>query len=492
MVVGPPYKNMKKIPNWINGSEVNSESGAWLKKVNPVTERVDSLFSDSTQKDVEKIIKVSQQAFAHWSQLTPVNRGQILFDFVDVLKANKSLLTKCVARETGKSYQDAFGEVGAAIAQGEFFAGEGRRLYSNSLNSAVVGKFCQTIRQPHGPVGLIVPANTPIANIAWKIFPALICGNTAILKASEDAPEIALLVAKLAKKANVPNGVLNVIQGHGHIVGEFLIRDKRIPLISFTGSTTVGKHIATVVGERMGRVSLELGGKNPFIVCDDADIESAVNWCALSAFSNAGQRCAAASRIIIFESIYDNFIKKLIKKSKTLILGVNKNSDLGPVINKKQYSSVLKYIENATKEGGNILSGQLGNRLYEKKGYYIKPTLIENVKFSSEIFNKEVFGPVATVHKARDEEEALRIANKSEFGLTAAVHTKNINRGLWFAKNLISGTVNINSGTYGSEPHMPFGGFGSSGNGTREPGTEALNVYSELKNLSFLTNLDTN
>ena len=489
---GLQYKLMKKIPNWINGLEAMPSSGLWLKKINPANERVDGFFSDSNQKDVESAVKSAQKAFITWSKISPVKRGQILFNLVDILKTNRSSLAKCVARETGKSYQDALGEVGAAIAQGEFFAGEGRRLYSNSLNSALDNKFCQTIREPHGPVGLIVPANTPIANIAWKIFPALICGNTVILKASEDSPEIALLIAKLSKEADIPDGVLNVIQGHGHIVGESLIKDIRIPLISFTGSTAIGKHIASVVGLRMGRISLELGGKNPFIVCDDADIEAAVNWCALSAFSNAGQRCAAASRIIIFESIYDDFVKKLIKKSEKLVLGIDKNSDIGPVINKKQYISILKHIENATQEGGNILCGQSGNSLNSKKGYYIRPTLIENVKFSSEIFNKEIFGPVATIHKVRNKKEALRIANKSEFGLTAAVHTKNINRGLWFAKNLISGTVNINSGTYGSEPHMPFGGFGSSGNGNREPGTEALNVYSELKNISFLINLDAN
>ena len=486
MVDGQQFNTMKKIPNWINGSEIESESGAWLKKVNPVTERVDSLFSDSTQKDVEKIIKVSQKAFVHWSELTPVNRGQILFDFVDVLKANKSLLTKCVARETGKSYQDAFGEVGAAIAQGEFFAGEGRRLYSNSLNSAVVGKFCQTIRQPHGPVGLIVPANTPIANIAWKIFPALICGNTAILKASEDAPEIALLVAKLAKKANVPNGVLNVLQGHGHVVGEYLIQDKRIPLISFTGSTNVGKHIAAVVGGRMGRVSLELGGKNPFIVCDDAEIDSAVNWCALSAFSNAGKRCAAASRIIINKKVYKSFMIKFIKKTKSLNLGVLKNSDLGPVMNTKQYKNILKAIKISVEEGGKILYGEQLDKKTNKHGLYIKPTIIEGLDESSFLFNNEIFGPVVSVHVAKDDYHALNIANKSNFGLTAAVHTTSIERSFLYTKNLQTGTVNVNSGTFGSEPHMPFGGFGDSGNGTREPGTQALDVYSELKNISYL------
>ena len=492
MVDGLPYKIMKKILNWINGEETKPLNDLWLKKINPATEKTDSLFANSESIDLEDAIRAAQQAFNVWARLSPVKRGEILFKFVDMLRDNQVLLTKCVARETGKSYKDAYGEVGAAIAQGEFFAGEGRRLYSTSLTSAVENKFCNTTREPHGIVGLIVPANTPIANIAWKIFPALICGNTIILKASEDSPEIALLIAKLSKKANIPNGVLNVIQGYGHIVGESLVTDKRIPLISFTGSTNVGKHIASVIGARMGRVSLELGGKNPFIVCDDADIDSAVNWCALSAFSNAGQRCAAASRLIIMESVYDVFVKKLVNRSNKFILGVDKHSDIGPVINKKQYLSILHNIQRASQEGGKILCGQKTQKPYSNKGYYIKPTLIENVKFSSTIFNEEVFGPVATLHKVKNIKEALRVANKSEFGLTAAVHTSSLNTGVWFAKNLRAGTVNVNSGTYGSEPHMPFGGFGLSGNGTREPGTQALDVYSELKNISFFTTMDGN
>ena len=415
-----------------------------------------------------------------------MKRGEYLYDFVQLLKINKVDLAKCVARETGKSYADAYGEVGGAIAQGEFFAGEGRRLYSNSLNSAVDGKYCHTVREPHGVVGLIVPANTPIANIAWKIFPALICGNTVILKASEDAPEIAILLAKISKKSGMPDGIFNVLNGLGSIVGESIIQDNRVPLISFTGSTDVGKHIASKVGERMGRVSLELGGKNPFIVCKDADIDSAVKWATLSAFSNAGQRCAAASRIIVHQSLYKKFIAKLVQKTKLLRLGVAKNCDLGPVINNIQYSNIIKSIEKSVEDGGVILCGGV-KQVTHKKGFYIKPTLIENLDQNADLFSKEIFGPVATVHKVKNDGEAINLANKTSFGLTAAVHTKSINKAFSYIRSLRVGTVNINSGTYGSEPHMPFGGFGESGNGTREPGTNALDVYTEIKNISFLT-----
>ncbi len=477
---------MKKINNWINGREVKPSSNEWLRKINPANEKLDSLFPSSNSVDVNKCIKVSQKAFIDWSKLSSVKRGEYLFNFVQILKLNIVDLAKCVARETGKTYADAYGEVGAAIAQGEFFAGEGRRLYSNSLNSAIDNKYCHTIREPHGVVGLIVPANTPIANIAWKIFPALICGNTVILKASEDAPEIAILLAKISKKSGMPDGIFNVLNGLGSIVGESIIQDNRLPLISFTGSTDVGKYIASKVGERMGRVSLELGGKNPFIVCKDADIDSAVKWAALSAFSNAGQRCAAASRIIVDQLIYKEFVNKLIRKTNSLKLGISKGCDLGPVINQKQYLNILNAIEKSKKEGGKVSCG--GNKQTKySKGFYVKPTLIENLDQNSFLFNNEIFGPVATIHKAKNDKDAINLANKTNFGLTAAVHTKSINRSFKYIKSLVAGTVNINSGTYGSEPHMPFGGFGESGNGTREPGTEALNVYTELKNISFLT-----
>ena len=232
--------------------------------------------------------------------------------------------------------------------QGEFFAGEGMRLYGKTLTSGMSGKMSQTIRMPHGVVGLIVPANTPIANIAWKIFPALICGNTVVLKSSEDSPSVAYMIAELAKKAGLPNGVLNVIQGNGE-TGAALVDNTQVSLISFTGSTSVGKIIAQNAGKRLARISLELGGKNSFLVCDDADIDHAVHWASLSAFSNAGQRCAATSRILVFESVYDQFLSKLVDKANSLKLGISNESDLGPVINHKQYINIIDAIDKAKK-----------------------------------------------------------------------------------------------------------------------------------------------
>jgi len=477
----------KKISNWINGELSTNEDADILKKYDPHSGRLQSYFPDSDITDVNNAIDAADKAFPVWSALTSVNRGQILMRLVDQMKAHQDDLANCVAYETGKKIIDAKGEVAASIMQAEFFASEGMRLYGQSLNSSVPEKTSFTIRQPHGVAGLIVPANTPIANIAWKIFPALICGNTAVLKSSEDAPEVAELFATITKKASLPNGVLNVVHGKGDKSGAMIVSDPRIKVISFTGSTNVGIKIADTANKRLARVSLELGGKNPFIVCDDADIENAVHWAVLSAFSNAGQRCASGSRLIIFKDIYETFKEKLLLKTSSLKLGIEADCDLGPVVNKKQQENILKAIDNIKLDNGIILcGGKAPSDDHLANGFYVEPTIIEGLSQEAYLNKHEVFGPLATLTKVENIYEALNVANDSSYGLTSSIHTKDINKAIWFAKNVKSGVANINFGTYGSEPHMPFGGFGLSGNGSREPGTEAINVYSELKNISIL------
>jgi aldehyde dehydrogenase (NAD+) len=325
-----------------------------------------------------------------------------------------------------------------------------------------------------------------IANIAWKVFPALICGNTVVLKSSEDAPEIAIEFAKLTKAAGIPDGVFNVIHGSGNITGQALVEHSLVSTISFTGSTNVGKIIASACSRKLTRVSLELGGKNPFVICDDADIENAVHWASLSAFSNAGQRCAAASRIIVFEKVYNQFVEKLIAKANSLRLGIDETSNLGPLITKKQQITIQSFINNAIKSGGRVLCGGMPPiEINLSKGYYFLPTLIDNVNINDEISQIELFGPVATLYSVKNLEEALQLANNTMYGLTSCIHTKDINKAMYFTRKINAGVVNVNMGTYGSEPHMPFGGFGESGNGTREPGVEAIDFYSELKNVSI-------
>jgi acyl-CoA reductase-like NAD-dependent aldehyde dehydrogenase len=477
-----------RIPNWIAGDERLPRKDRWLDKFNPHDGTLMAQVADSAAEDTSDAVSAAEAAFADWSALTPVRRGQVLGDVAAVLKAHADELAACIAEEAGKPPQDAKGEVSAAIAQAEFFAGEGMRLYARSLTSGMPGKYSHTVRQPRGVAGLIVPANTPIANIAWKTFPALICGNTVVLKAAEDTPCIALLFARLAKQAGLPDGVFNVIQGSGQSAGAALVEDARIAIVSFTGSTQVGRWIAEVAGRRLARVSLELGGKNPFVVCDDADMNQAVHWAALSAFSNAGQRCAAGSRFLVFENVYEEFRERLVAKAQGLRLGVSAGCDLGPVINRRQQQSILQAIERAAIDGGRILCGGKAPAVEELvNGYYVLPTLVEGLPLEVELSCKEVFGPVAILHPVQDMQQALVAANASEYGLTAAIHTRNVDRAMWFAQHVRAGVANVNFGTYGSEPHMPFGGFGASGNGSREPGVEALDVYSELKNISFLT-----
>lgn len=491
MEVGHLFSNLnmaeKYILNWINGKEVNTIKNEWIDKYNPHSGVKISNLALSYSEDVECAVNIADEKFALWSSITPVKRGQILTEIVSLLRRDFEDLANCVSVETGKPLKDARSEMSAAILQGEFFAGEGMRMYGKSMTSIQKNKHSHNIRMPIGVAGLIIPANTPIANIAWKVFPALICGNTIVLKASEDAPEIALKFAKLTKEAGLPDGVFNVIQGNGICSGDPIVKNNKIKVISFTGSTEVGRTISTIAASRFARVSLELGGKNPIIICDDADIDRAVKWACLSGFSNAGQRCAAGSRIIVFESIYKEFLKKLVEETIKLKLGVDEYADLGPVINLKQQQKILSEIRIAELEGNKIIiGGDIPKDVKNLNGYYINPTIIECVNPNSKITYTELFGPVVTVHSVQNIHDALHLADSTEYGLTSAIHTSNVDRAMWFAQNVKSGLCNVNFGTFGSEAHMPFGGVGSSGNGTREPGDEALNVYSELKNISFL------
>lgn len=477
----------RNIPNWIMGREVSAQNGGMIEKWDPHSGALLSLVADSDEQDAGDAVEAARQVFQTWAATPPVQRGEVLYSFARVLRERQEEMAACVAIETGKPHKDALGEVRGAVQLAEFFAGEGMRLYGRSLPSGMPGKRSHTIRQALGVAALIVPANTPIANIAWKVFPALICGNSAVLKASEDAPATALLFAQYSKLAGLADGLLNVLQGSGGTAAAPLVRDSRVSVISFTGSTTVGRQIAEVAGKRLARVSLELGGKNPFVVCDDADIDRALRWASLSAFSNAGQRCAAGSKIIVFSAVYNEFRDKLTSLAMNLKLGVTDDCDLGPLVSERQQARVLAAIELGRQEGGRVLCG--GAKPSDEDladGFYVTPTLLEELPAQSAFAKNEIFGPVASLHRVASLEEALLLANDTEYGLTAAIHTKSVDRATWFADRVRAGVVNVNLGTFGSEPHMPFGGFGASGNGTREPGVEALDVYSEVKNISFV------
>jgi len=472
------------VSNWIGGVERAACDGETFEKRSPANGKRLWSVSRSRAADVDAAVAGARGAQVGWAELTPVRRGDILHDVAMALRDCREQMARVVSAETGMSFKQALGETDAAVAEGVFMAGEGRRMYGRTTTSATPNKYAMTVRQPIGVAGLIIAANTPIANVAWKVFPALVCGNAAVLKAAEDTPATSWLFARIARDAGLPPGVLNTIQGIGTEAGAPLVAHSDVDVVSFTGSTAVGRRIAAVAGERLARVSLELGGKNPLIVCDDADLENAVDWTLLSAFSNAGQRCAAGSRIIVFEQVYERFREMLVERATALKVGPADDDDYGPVINERQLDNMIAAIERAKAKGARVLTG--GRRLTDPEhvaGWYLAPTILDNVGPADEISTTELFGPVTCLYRVAGFREALEMADRSPYGLTACIHTTSMHRAVEFTQKIKAGVAVVNGGTHGSEPHMPFGGRRQSGNGTREPGTEALDVYSELKDI---------
>jgi aldehyde dehydrogenase (NAD+) len=471
-----------QVPNWVDGREQPAAGSAIFTKVDPATGKPMCEVARSRAVDVEEAVRAARRAFPAWRALTPVRRGDLMRAIATQLQGQGEEFAAIVARETGKSLKDARGEVAAAVEMGFFVAGEGRRWYGRTTTSAIPHKSAMTVRQPLGVAGLIVAANTPIANVAWKVFPALVCGNAAVLKAAEDTPITAWAFARLAHAVGVPNGVLNVIQGFGEEAGAPLVASPQVDVVSFTGSCDVGREIGRVAGARLAKVCLELGGKNALVVCDDADVPRAVEAAVLSAFSNAGQRCASGSRLIVFDAVYEQFQALLVSRIEALKIGTSDADDLGPVINEGQLQNMLATLERAGANGVRVLRG--GHRLTDPAhagGFFLAPTLLEASAREDEIANTELFGPITALYRVRDFDEALRLANCSPYGLTAAIWTRNVHRAMEFLSRIETGVAVVNGATYGSEPHMPFGGLKQSGNGMREAGTEALDVYSDWK-----------
>ena len=472
------------IPNWVNGEETLSISAESFNNLNPHTGEIICKVTSSNRADVHRAIEIAKAAQPAWAATPPVQRGLILHNIVRKMLDRQDEIAKIVAEETGKTYAASFGETSGAVQCGLFYASEGQRLYGKTTTSSAVNKYAMTVRQPMGVAGLIVASNTPIANVAWKAFPALVCGNSVVLKAAEDAPATAWIFGQIAKEAGLSDGVFNILQGYGPNAGQPIVEHENVDVISFTGSSRVGKLINEIAAKRLAKISLELGGKNALIVCDDADIDNAVKWTVLSAFSNAGQRCASGSRVIIFKSVYDEFVRKLEAKTSEISMGVHDGAELGPVINERQLNNMVNTIQVAVNQGATVVTG--GSRYTAgeyAKGFYMQPTLITDVDPSADISCTELFGPIAILFRVNNYEEALAMANNSPYGLTACIHTKNYHRVMDFTTRVQTGVAVVNAGTYGSEPHMPFGGRRLSGNGTREPGTEALDIYSDLKDV---------
>ena len=471
------------VPNHIGNVPAPAADGRTFAKLDPATGRELCQVVRSGAADVQRAVAAAKAAQPAWAALTVVKRGDVLRQIALLMREHRSELARLVAKETGKSIKDALGETDAAVEMGFFVAGEGRRFYGQTTTSAVPNKAAMVVRQPLGVAGLIIAANTPIANVAWKAFPALLCGNGAILKPSEDTPLSAWAFAELAREAGVPDGVYSTLHGFGEEAGAPLVEHPDVAVVSFTGSCEVGRWIAETAGRRLAKTCLELGGKNPLIVCDDADLANAVTWTIGSAFSNAGQRCAAGSRILVFEAVYDRFKALLVEATGRLKVGTADTDDYGPVINEGQMQSMLAAVDRARASGAAVLAG--GARLtgpgYDG-GYFVAPTIVE-ASPTDEISRSELFGPITCLYRVRDFEQALAMANDSPFGLTASLHTQSLHRMMTFLNRVQAGVAVVNGGTYGSEPHMPFGGLRQSGNGWREAGTQALDVYSDLKTI---------
>jgi alpha-ketoglutaric semialdehyde dehydrogenase len=397
-----------------------------------------------------------------------VERGDLVREIALRLRERRDELAAVVVAETGKSEALALDEAEAAVEMGLFVAGEGRRFYGRTTTATMPHRTVLTMRRPVGVAGLLLSFNTPLPNVAWKAFPSLLCGNGSVVKPSEETPASAYLFGRIAHEAGLPAGVLNVVQGAGAEAGAALVEHPDVDLVSFTGSAATGRAINEAAGRRLAKVCLELGGKNALVVCDDADLDTALRWTLASAFSNAGQRCAAASRVVVFDAVYDAFRDRLVSAARAL--------EPEPVISEASLERMLGLVTRAAEAGATVLCG--GERL-DRPGWYLAPTVLESVPPAAEASCSELFGPVTILYRVPGFGDAVALVNDSPYGLTAAIHTRSVHRAMRFAELVQAGVVVVNGGTHGSEPHMGFGGVKQSGTGWREAGVEALDVYSE-------------
>ena len=475
-----------QVLHWIGDAEVASAGtrpGAFEKR-SPADDRVLAQVTRGTAVDVARAVDVAVAAADAWSRLPAPKRGEIVGRAATLLRAKEREFVEFIQAETGKPWKNAVGEVGSSADLGVFMESEGSRFYGKTTTSPVPNRAVRTVRAPIGVCGAIMPFNSPLAGIAWKVFPALVCGNAVVAKSHELTPYTAVAFGKLLQEAGLPRGVYSAVQGHGPEVGMPLVRDERVGLISFTGSAATGKLIQKTVSDRavLAKVCLELGGKNPLIVCDDADLTVAVEQAVASAFVDAGQRCASGSRIIVFRHLYDDFRQALVKRTEAMKVGSGPQDECGPVISRTSLDRLLRSVEGAVSRGARVLAGG-GAVDALAPGYYMAPTILENVSIDDELSQQEQFGPITCLYRVKDFDEAVTLANATTFGLTGAIHTANNNRIEEFIARYRGGLVSVNGPTYGSGPHMPFGGVKNSGNGFREPGTEALDVYCEWKTI---------
>jgi len=478
---------MERIKNYIDGRWVDSKSGETFRSINPANKNeIVGMMPKSGREDVDQAVKAARGAYERW-RLTPApRRGEVLFRAAEILLKNKESLGKLETREMGKVLSEGLGDVQEAIDMGYYMAGEGRRLSGETVPSELPSKDMKSVRVPIGVFALITPWNFPIAIPGWKVFPALICGNTVVFKPSSDTSVCAAKFVEALAEAGLPKGVLNLVHGPGGEVGEYLVSHPGVDAVSFTGSFDTGKRLEGICGTIHRIIATEMGGKNAIIVMDDANLDLAVEGAIWGAFGTTGQRCTAASRIVVHKKVYQKFIEKFKTAASRLKLGdgLKEGTDVGPVINESQFNKILNYVEIGKKEGAKlILGGKVCNKGNCSKGYFIEPTIFMEVSPGMRIAQEEIFGPVVSMIKARDLEDAIQIVNRIPYGLSSAIYSQNVNLSAVAERDLETGIVYVNASTIGAEIQLPFGGIKHSGYGRKEAGGRggALDTYSRWK-----------
>jgi alpha-ketoglutaric semialdehyde dehydrogenase len=472
--------------NYIGGEWVDAASGETFESVSPANGDVLGVFPRSNAEDVDHAVAAAKEAYEEWRLVPAPKRGEILFRFGQLLAEEKDDLAELMSREMGKVLAEAGGDVQEAIDMAYYMAGEGRRLFGQTTPSELRDKFNMSVRMPIGVVGAITPWNFPIAIPSWKLLPALVCGNTVVFKPATDTPLLGERFVELLDAAGLPKGVVNVVHGGGGEVGDRLVRHPDVRVITLTGSRETGVAVLTAAADGLKHVHLELGGKNAIIVLDDADLDLAVDGIVWSAFGTSGQRCTAASRVIAHERVYEDLQSKLVAAAERLRLGVgwDESTDVGPVINGRALEKIHSYTEVGKDEGARLLTGgeaATGDGL--ENGHFYRPTIFTDVDPGMRIAQEEIFGPTTALIRVRDVDEAIRVANGIRYGLSSSIFTRDVNNAFRAMRDLEAGITYVNAGTIGAEVHLPFGGTKDTGNGHREAGQAALDVFTEWKSI---------
>ncbi|MBK7258146.1 MAG: aldehyde dehydrogenase family protein [Ignavibacteriae bacterium] len=475
----------RKFQNFIDGAWMDAISGKTFENRNPANwDEVVGTFPKSGKDDVEVAIRAARRAFEEWRLVPAPKRGDILKKVGDLMVEKKEELAKLMTREMGKVLAETRGDVQEGIDTAYYAASEGRRLFGHTVPSELPNKFNMAMRVPIGVAGIITPWNFPMAIPTWKIFPALVCGNTVVFKPASDTPATATALVEILAEAGIPAGVVNIVHGGGGEVGNAIVGHDEVDLVSFTGSTVVGKKISEMASATLKRVSLELGGKNAQMVMPDANMELALEGVLWGAFGTTGQRCTATSRLLLHEKIHDAFVAELVKRVEALKLGdgLKPGIDVGPCVNESQQQTVQSYVDIGLKQGAKVVAGgKIAKDGDLAKGWFYRPTVFTGVQPDHRIAKEEIFGPVLSVIKFRTLEEGIRILNDTIYGLSSSLYTTNINDAYTAIRDIKAGITYINAPTIGAEAHMPFGGVKQTGNGHREGGWTVYDFFSEWK-----------